>query len=180
MPYLKEDSVNCLHKFLDNLMGSKNGLVLSYKDIQIPLIYIFALGIFSPHCFRSCSDAVKNHFRPSENFFNKAFYTNSLPLFISSHKMVQENLVDAPVDDVNLPVDPPPFLCQCRTHTSLAVIKMLKTLSLASVLQMNKKMEAKNDARALRTLEHEQDPVAHPVASSEMASLITIEAENLN
>ena len=94
--------------------------------------------------------------------------------------MVQENLVDAPVDDVNLPVDLLPFLCQCRTHTSLAVIKMLKTLSLASVLQMNKKMEAKNDARALRTLEHEQDPVAHPVASSEMASLITIEAENLN
>lgn len=40
--------------------------------------------------------------------------------------------------------------------------------------------EAENDARALKSLEHEQDPVAHPETGSKTASLITIRTENLN
>jgi hypothetical protein len=56
-----------------------------------------------------------------------------------------------------------------RTHTSPAVINMLKNLSLASVSQKNKQIDAKNDARALKALEHEQDPEAHPDPGSETA-----------
>ncbi|KAF8805786.1 hypothetical protein BYT27DRAFT_7103707, partial [Phlegmacium glaucopus] len=67
-----------------------------------------------------------------------------------------------------------------RTHSSPTVIQMLKSLSLASVLQKNKKIEAENDARALKTLAHEEDPIANPQPGSETASLITIEFENLN
>src|SRR6266567_4510903 len=82
--------------------------------------------------------------------------------------------------DVGLPADPPAPPRQPRTHTSPTVIKMLKNMSLASVLQKNKKIEAENDARALRSLEHEHDPDTHPDPGSDAASLITIEAENLN
>ncbi|KIM41793.1 hypothetical protein M413DRAFT_71166 [Hebeloma cylindrosporum] len=85
----------------------------------------------------------------------------------------------APQDPQPPPRDPqaprPP-----RTHTSPTIIKMLKSMSLASILQKNKKIEAENDARALKALEHEQDPVAHPDPGSEQASLITIEAEDFN
>jgi len=56
---------------------------------------------------------------------------------------------------------------------------MLKTLSLAVILQKNKKIEAENQARSYKTLEHEQDPEAHPVPRSETASLITIEEDDL-
>ncbi|KAF8147685.1 hypothetical protein B0H34DRAFT_669403, partial [Crassisporium funariophilum] len=67
-----------------------------------------------------------------------------------------------------------------RTHTSPAVIEALKKLSLSSILQKNKKIEAQNDARLLKTLEHEEDPVANPQPGSETASLVTIDAENMN
>ena len=53
-------------------------------------------------------------------------------------------------------------------------------MSLASVLQKNKKIEAKNDASALRSLEHGHDPDTHPDPGSDAVSLITIEAKNLN
>jgi hypothetical protein len=86
--------------------------------------------------------------------------------------MAQDNNVD-------MPADPPVLARQPRTHTSPTVINMLKNLSLASILQKNKKIEAENDARALKSLEHEQDPIAHPAPGSEAASLITIDAGNL-
>ncbi|KAF8815641.1 hypothetical protein BYT27DRAFT_7128821, partial [Phlegmacium glaucopus] len=57
---------------------------------------------------------------------------------------------------------------------------MLRNLSLASILQKNKKIEADNDARALLTLAHAEDPVANPAPGSETASLVTIEPENLS
>ncbi|KAF8811593.1 hypothetical protein BYT27DRAFT_7049843, partial [Phlegmacium glaucopus] len=66
------------------------------------------------------------------------------------------------------------------THSSPNVIQMLKSLSLASILQKNKKIEAENDARSLKTLAHAEDPVSNPHPGSETASLITIELENLN
>jgi hypothetical protein len=57
---------------------------------------------------------------------------------------------------------------------------MLKTLPLAVILQKNKKIETENQARSYKTLEHEQDPIAHPDPGSETASLITIPEEDLN
>jgi len=76
-------------------------------------------------------------------------------------------------------VAPPPPR-QPRTHTSPTIIQMLKGLSLASKLQRNKKIEAKNNNRAAKSLDHEQDPEAHPEPRSETASLITIDPKDLN
>jgi len=92
--------------------------------------------------------------------------------------MAQGNDVGTPADQPVPPQPVPPR--QPRTHTTPAIIKMLKTMSLASILQKNKKIEAENDARVLKSLEHLHDPVAHPHPGSETASLITIDAENLN
>ena len=66
-----------------------------------------------------------------------------------------------------------------RTHTSPAIIQLLKNLSLPNILQRNKKIEAENDARSANTLNHALDPVGHPQPGSEVASLITIDAEDL-
>jgi len=76
-------------------------------------------------------------------------------------------------------VAPPPPR-QPRTHTSPTIIQMLKGLSLASKLQRNKKIEAENDNRAAKSLDHEQDPEAHPEPRSETVSLITIDPKDLN
>jgi hypothetical protein len=66
-----------------------------------------------------------------------------------------------------------------RTHTSPAIIQLLKNLSLPNILQKNKKIEADNDARSAKTLNNALDPVAHPQPGSEVASLITIDPEDL-
>lgn len=87
--------------------------------------------------------------------------------------MTQNNIIPIPV---KASVSP----CQCHTHTSLAIIDMLKYLPLASILQKNKWIEAENYARALNSLKHATDPVAYPVAGYETASLVTINAEDLN
>jgi hypothetical protein len=66
-----------------------------------------------------------------------------------------------------------------RTHTSPAIIQLLKNLSLSNILQRNKKIEAENDARSAKTLNNALDPAAHPQPGSEAASLITIDPEDL-
>ena len=66
-----------------------------------------------------------------------------------------------------------------HTHTSPAIIQLLKNLSLPNILQKNKKIEAENDARSAKTLNNALDPVAHPEPGSEVASLITIDPEDL-
>ncbi|KAJ3497788.1 hypothetical protein NLJ89_g10302 [Agrocybe chaxingu] len=64
------------------------------------------------------------------------------------------------------------------SHTD-KIIDFLKKLSLHNKLKKNKDIEAQNEARDLKTLEHLQDPVAHPDAGSETASLITIDSEDI-
>jgi hypothetical protein len=66
-----------------------------------------------------------------------------------------------------------------RTHTSPAIIQLLKNLSLPNILQKNKGIEAENDARSAKTLNNALDLVAHPQPGSEVASLITIDPEDL-
>jgi hypothetical protein len=56
---------------------------------------------------------------------------------------------------------------------------LLKNLSLPNILQKNKGIEAKNDARSAKTLNNALDPVAHPQPRSDVASLITIDPEDL-
>ena len=69
--------------------------------------------------------------------------------------------------------------CIPRTHTSPAIIQLLKNLSLPNILQKNKKIEAENDARSTKTLNNTLDPATHPEPGSEVASLITIDPEDL-
>ena len=67
-----------------------------------------------------------------------------------------------------------------QPHTSATVINLLKNMSLTAILQKNKQIEAENVTRSLKNLEHAHNPKAHPAPRSEMASLITIEEEDLN
>jgi len=69
--------------------------------------------------------------------------------------------------------------CAPWTHTSPAIIQLLKNLSLPNILQKNKGIEAENDARSAKTLNNALDLVAHPQLGSEAASLITIDPEDL-
>ena len=57
---------------------------------------------------------------------------------------------------------------------------MLKKLSLSARLQQNQKIEAENEARSFKTLDHLCNPQAHPDPGSETASMITIDEEDLN
>jgi len=66
-----------------------------------------------------------------------------------------------------------------RTHTSPGIIQLLKGLSLPNILQRNKKIEADNDARSAKTLNNALDPAGHPQPGSEVASLITVDPEDL-
>ncbi|EDR15531.1 uncharacterized protein LACBIDRAFT_321435 [Laccaria bicolor S238N-H82] len=66
-----------------------------------------------------------------------------------------------------------------RTHTLPTIIQLLKNLSLPNILQKNKNIEADNDARSAKTLNHALDPAGHPELGSEVASLITIDPEDL-
>ncbi|EDR05363.1 uncharacterized protein LACBIDRAFT_329795 [Laccaria bicolor S238N-H82] len=75
------------------------------------------------------------------------------------------------------PLNPQPRVP--RTHTSPAIIQLLKNLSLPNILQKNKGIDAENDARSAKTLNNALDPVAHPQPGSEVASLITIDPEDL-
>jgi len=75
------------------------------------------------------------------------------------------------------PLNPQPHAL--RTHTSPAIIQLLKNLSLPNILQKNKGIEAENDARSAKTLNNALDPVVHPQPGSEVASLITIDPEDL-
>ncbi|KAF8954859.1 hypothetical protein BDZ97DRAFT_1591875, partial [Flammula alnicola] len=73
----------------------------------------------------------------------------------------------------------PPAPRVSRTHSSPAIVMLLKSLSLTAILQRNKQIEADNDARRNKTLDNARDPVAHPVPGSETASLITIDTDDL-
>ncbi|KAF8164755.1 hypothetical protein B0H34DRAFT_793215 [Crassisporium funariophilum] len=57
-----------------------------------------------------------------------------------------------------------------RTHTSPNIIQMLKTLCLTNILKQNKKIEAKNEARTLKTFDHIVEPVNYPDPGSKTAS----------
>jgi len=67
-----------------------------------------------------------------------------------------------------------------HTHTSPAIIQMLKNLPLLSILQMNKDIEEKNAKQSWKTFNHTCDPTAHPKPGSEEASLISLDDINLN
>ena len=67
-----------------------------------------------------------------------------------------------------------------RTHTSPAIIQMLKNLPLISILQMNKEIEEKNAERSRKTFNHTCDPTVHTESGSEEASLISLDDVDLN
>jgi len=72
-----------------------------------------------------------------------------------------------------------PQPCVPCTHTSPSIIQLLKSLSLPNILQKNMKIEADNNARSTKTLNNTLDPAGHPQPGSEVASLITIDPEDL-
>jgi len=90
---------------------------------------------------------------------------------------IQNQPDNQPQPAQNPPVNQAPPLHAHRTHTSThtsdAVLAMLKTLSLPLQLKCNKEIEAQNEACNLRNLLHLQDNTNPP--SSETASFITIE-----
>jgi hypothetical protein len=75
-----------------------------------------------------------------------------------------------PVPDARVP----------RTHTSPAIIQMLKNLPLVSILQMNKEIEEKNAARSRKTFDHISDPTVHTEPGSDEASLVSLDDADLN
>ena len=66
-----------------------------------------------------------------------------------------------------------------HTHTSPAIIQLLKSISLPNILQKNKKIEADNNARSAKTLNNALDPEGHPQPGSEATSLITNDPNDL-
>ena len=70
--------------------------------------------------------------------------------------------------------------CVPCTHTTLAVIQMLKNLPLISILQMNKEIEEKNAERSRKTFNHTCDPTVYTESGSEEASLISLDNMDLN
>ena len=67
-----------------------------------------------------------------------------------------------------------------RTHTSPAIIKMLKNLPLVSILHMNKEIEDKNALRSRKTFNHISDPTVHSEPGSDEASLVSLDEADLN
>lgn len=67
-----------------------------------------------------------------------------------------------------------------RTHTSPAIVEMLKNLPLLSILQMNTEIEEKNAMRSRKTLNHISDPTTHTEPGSDEASLISLDDADLN
>jgi hypothetical protein len=67
-----------------------------------------------------------------------------------------------------------------RTHTSSAIIQMLKNLPLISILQMNKEIEEENAERSRKSFNHVSDPTVHKESGSEQASLISLDEVDLN
>ncbi|KIK01748.1 hypothetical protein K443DRAFT_660384, partial [Laccaria amethystina LaAM-08-1] len=59
-----------------------------------------------------------------------------------------------------------------RTHTSPAIIQLLKNLSLPNILQRNKKIEAENDARSAKTLNNALDPTVYRPSSTRIRSCL--------
>jgi hypothetical protein len=87
-----------------------------------------------------------------------------------------ENQPAGPIPPPQEDLAPPPRAR--RTHSTAVIINLLKSLPLISALQKNKEIEAQNTARSRETLNHHIDPVVHPEAGSETASLITIDPED--
>jgi hypothetical protein len=78
----------------------------------------------------------------------------------------------------NAPEEPPnnfPPPCVPCTHTTPAVIQILRSLSLTSILKKNKEIEDKNVERALKTLNHALDKDKYPDPGSDATSLVTID-----
>ena len=71
---------------------------------------------------------------------------------------VSQTATTPPSQTVATPDSSPHVPC---THTSPAVIKMLKSLPLVSVLQMNKEIEDKNAVWSRKTFNHLSDPTIH-------------------
>jgi len=96
------------------------------------------------------------------------FFWSSLQNFASSA------MTNTMTDITNTPQP-----CVPCTHTSPAIIQLLKSLLLPNILQKNKKIEAENDARSAKTLNNALDLAGHPQPGSEVALLITIDPEDL-
>ncbi|PPQ96573.1 hypothetical protein CVT26_006302 [Gymnopilus dilepis] len=73
----------------------------------------------------------------------------------------------------------PPTPRKPKTHTTPDIIRLLKSLSLTNILKRNKQIEAENDARDEKTLNHASDPATYPDPGSETASLITIDEADM-
>ena len=70
--------------------------------------------------------------------------------------------------------------CVPHTHTSPAIIQMLKNLPLVSILQMNKEIEDKNGVISRETFNHISDPTVYMEPGSDEASLVSLDDADLN
>ena len=75
--------------------------------------------------------------------------------------------------------EPTPPVRVHKTHISNAISALLKALPLTLRLKRNKEIESLNEARQLKTLLYNQDPVNNPQPGSETASLITIDSSEI-
>lgn len=66
------------------------------------------------------------------------------------------------------------------THTSPAAIEILKHLPFFTKLKKNKRIEDQNDDRLACKADHTIDPVGNPDEGSNMASLITLDEQELS
>ena len=67
-----------------------------------------------------------------------------------------------------------------RTHISDQAIALLKKLSLSDKLKKNKQIDAANQERRLKSLNHVLDPTKYPKVASEEASLITLDLAEMD
>jgi hypothetical protein len=147
----------------------------SFSEPQTRRLHLLYISLSS----NNCSDAAKKSlliltqiFEFSNRFFSTFRMTDPSQIVASNES---SQMAATPVSD-SFPVPP----CVPRTHTSPAIIQMLKNLPLISILQMNKDIEIKNAERSLKTFHHTSDPTAYLEPGSDEASLISLEDTDLN
>ncbi|EDR10349.1 uncharacterized protein LACBIDRAFT_325314 [Laccaria bicolor S238N-H82] len=128
-------------------------------------VYADLLMCFSPS-YRSGSDVKKLPFGHLSKILKD--FPSSLQIFASC------TMADTITDSALTPQPRVP-----HTHTLPTIIQLLKSLSLPNILQKNKNIEADNNARSAKTLNHTLDPAGHPELGSEVTSLITIDPKDL-
>ncbi|KAF8797985.1 hypothetical protein BYT27DRAFT_7025810, partial [Phlegmacium glaucopus] len=67
-----------------------------------------------------------------------------------------------------------------RTHVNPEVIQLLKDLPFYGKLERNKRLEADNNGRMMAKFNHRLNPETYPADGSDLASLVTIEEEDLH